>query len=84
MRLAMMLLAVVTFVVVAGLTVHLQVRAALRSYELGRLEDEARWRQRRIELLRADVERIYTPAGVFQAVEEMRQARLQGLRHAQL
>ena len=72
MRLRVLLLAVLNFVLVAGLTVHLQVRASLRSYQLGREHEELRWLQHQVGEVRARVEARYAPARVFQRAEDLR------------
>ncbi len=75
MRGAALGISLVTFVIVAALTVELHVRASLRSYQLGRERDVCERLARRTCLLRDRIEERYTPVGVYWTVTDLRRIR---------
>lgn len=75
MRMAVLVAAVVAFVTVAGLTVHLQVRAVLRSYQVGWEQEELHWQRQEVDRVRVRVDEKYPTPLVHQRARELRELR---------
>jgi cell division protein FtsL len=68
-------LAVITTLVVAGITVHLEVRARIRTYELARARDAILEVEEASDAVRARVVAAWAPERVSAAAERLRATR---------
>ena len=75
MHKALLALALATTLVVAGITVHLQVRARLHEYELARAMEELIELAEARDVVRARVNAIWAPERVSAAARTLRLAR---------